>query len=370
MINIRYHIVSITAVFLALGIGVALGSTFLDGATVDVLNRNITDAETRIREGKDRIAELEREADDAQARDDALILLGTDRLLAEQLADQPVLVVAEPDVDDGDLDALRSVLERSGADLRGTLEVSDRLAFDGDEVDAELAADLGLEDPTPAELRDAVDAALVDALAAAGAPAPEPSEDDEATTTTTTTATTSTTAAAPGDGATTTTAPPATTTTTEASEPAGLDGDQPEIITTLLDRGYLELQPGPGRDDGDAVLAETGYRYVYLGSGNPDDGATDLLYALLPAGGDGAALPVVVAAGSPLPTADGEDANPSIVARVREDDERSGRYTTVDDIETFSGLAATVFSVADLGAVPVGHYGQADGASAVLPPNR
>ena len=30
MINLRYHIVSITAVFLALGIGTALGGTFLD----------------------------------------------------------------------------------------------------------------------------------------------------------------------------------------------------------------------------------------------------------------------------------------------------------------------------------------------------
>ena len=44
-------------------------------------------------------------------------------------------------------------------------------------------------------------------------------------------------------------------------------------------------------------------------------------------------------------------------------------YTTVDDIDTFAGLAATVFSVADLGLVEPGHYGQADGASAVLPPS-
>ena len=35
MINLRYHIVSITAVFLALGIGLTLGSTFLDRVTVD-----------------------------------------------------------------------------------------------------------------------------------------------------------------------------------------------------------------------------------------------------------------------------------------------------------------------------------------------
>ena len=50
MINIRYHIVSITAVFLALGIGVALGSTFLDRVTVNVLDDQISSAENRIRE--------------------------------------------------------------------------------------------------------------------------------------------------------------------------------------------------------------------------------------------------------------------------------------------------------------------------------
>ena len=38
MINLRYHIVSLTAVFLAIGIGLTLGSTFLDRATVDNLN--------------------------------------------------------------------------------------------------------------------------------------------------------------------------------------------------------------------------------------------------------------------------------------------------------------------------------------------
>jgi hypothetical protein len=38
MINLRYHIVSLTAVFLAIGIGLAFGSSFLDQATVDGIN--------------------------------------------------------------------------------------------------------------------------------------------------------------------------------------------------------------------------------------------------------------------------------------------------------------------------------------------
>lgn len=370
MINIRYHIVSITAVFLALGIGIALGSTFLDGATVDVLNRNITDAETRIREGKDRIAELEAQVDDARARDEAMILLGTDRLLGEQLAEQPVLVVASPDAADGDLDALRSVLERSGADLRGTLELSDRLAFEGDEVDAELASALGLDDPTPQELRSAVDAALVEALREAGRPGDDDvpaGEEPGATPADPTTTTTS----APADPAATTTTEAGTTTTTEAAEDGLDEGEQPAIVTALLEGGYLELQPGPGGAGDAPILAEPGYRYVYVGGPSPDPGDTDLLLALLPGSSAGDALPAVVASGTaPTPSGEGEEPEPTIVARVRADDDLASRYTTIDDLETFSGLAATVFSLADLGAVPVGHYGQADGASAVLPPDR
>ena len=46
VINLRYHIVSITAVFLALGIGLAFGAAFIDRATVDQLERNLNRIES------------------------------------------------------------------------------------------------------------------------------------------------------------------------------------------------------------------------------------------------------------------------------------------------------------------------------------
>ncbi len=48
MINFRYHVVSLTAVFLALVIGVAMGSTVISKATVDGLRSNVKRVETRI----------------------------------------------------------------------------------------------------------------------------------------------------------------------------------------------------------------------------------------------------------------------------------------------------------------------------------
>ena len=60
MINLRYHIVSLIAVFLALGIGVAMGSTFLDRATVDNLNGQL---EASSSASASRDTEIERAAD-------------------------------------------------------------------------------------------------------------------------------------------------------------------------------------------------------------------------------------------------------------------------------------------------------------------
>ena len=96
MINIRYHIVSITAVFLALGIGVALGSTFLDRATVDLLENRIGSAEDRIDDTNAENERLTSELADADERDASLIVLASEDLVSDHLTDVPLLVIAAP----------------------------------------------------------------------------------------------------------------------------------------------------------------------------------------------------------------------------------------------------------------------------------
>lgn len=345
MINIRYHIVSITAVFLALGIGVALGSTFLDKATVDVLDRQIDSAEKRI---KDTRAENERlaKADElSKERDASLIVVGSERLMADMLTEVPVLVVAAPGVDDGSISALNTVIERTGADSRGVLQLTDKLAKATD-ADRDLATDLGVPEATAERLRTEADAQLTEALLAAGLPLDEAglgeSDGEQATTTTTT-----------PDG-------------TQPETPTTPDGTQPEVVTTLLDRGYLSLQPGPGYDDTDPILETVGYRYVFIGGPNLTDEQDEAMLALLPA--EGPALPATVISATQAPPEPNEQAVPTVVARVRDDEALRSRYNTVDNTETFAGLTATTFTLQDLGDVAPGQYGQADGASAVLPP--
>ena len=55
------------------------------------------------------------------------------------------------------------------------------------------------------------------------------------------------------------------------------------------------------------------------------------------------------------------------MASVRDSDELSPLYNTVDDADWFAGLVATVFTLDRIGDLPPGHYGLADGATAVLP---
>ena len=56
------------------------------------------------------------------------------------------------------------------------------------------------------------------------------------------------------------------------------------------------------------------------------------------------------------------------LTRRRDRDDLVARYNTVDDAQSFAGLVATVFTLRDMGDVDPGQYGQADGASSVLPP--
>jgi hypothetical protein len=348
MINIRYHIVSITAVFLALGIGVALGSTFLDRATLNVLEGQIESAENRIKATNEENDRLNQQVSQARERDAALTLVGSEQLLAEELTDLPVLVIAAPGVDDDTKNLLSTILDRSGADLRGTVELSEDLAF-ADGVDDDLATELELGTADAEAMRTAVSASITEAILAAGVPLSDNgtllTEEEAATTTTTT--------VPDGPGA--------------VDEPVlPPDGEEPSVITVLRDRGYLEVTPGPDYAEADPILETTGYRYVYLGGPDLDEAQNQVLMNLLPA--IGPAVPATVISAAQSAPAPDEEQVPTVVARVRASDDLLAKYNTVDDSQAFAGLVATVFTLRDMGEADPGQYGQADGATSVLPP--
>ncbi|MCU1496930.1 MAG: hypothetical protein JWM47_883 [Acidimicrobiales bacterium] len=381
MINFRYHIVSITAVFLALGIGTALGSTFLSGTTVDLLNRNIRSAEARIEETRTENRRLSQIDEEARARDLALLLDGSDRLVGDLLVDRPVLVVLGPGVDDGLANGVRRMIEATGADLRATLVLRDPMLFDG-ALDDELARSMGVEARNTAALERAVHDEVTAALAAAGAPAASGGTDGQgsgATTSTTvpgtattpTTATTATSTTVPAPTTVPSTVPGGTVTTTTApegdDEAKGPDGSQPEIIDLLLDRGYLTVEPADGHAADDPILETAGYSYVIVTGEGASAAQTEVLADLLPTGSLAEALPAIIVGATPPEEVPDGEAPHDLVTRIRDDVEFRSFYGTVDDIEAFSGLVAMVLSLDDLRSVPPGHYGQGPGAKSTLP---
>src|SRR5260370_2223075 len=77
MINLRYHVVSLVAVFLALAVGVLMGATVIDRVTVDQLRNQLDRVESSVKQTRKENGQLaarlrvwDQFAD--QARDQAL----------------------------------------------------------------------------------------------------------------------------------------------------------------------------------------------------------------------------------------------------------------------------------------------------------
>lgn len=76
---------------------------------------------------------------------------------------------------------------------------------------------------------------------------------------------------------------------------------------------------------------------------------------------------MVASASAPIGDAD-DERPPSVIELVRADEGLAAAYSTVDHLDTFAGLVATVLVLEDLpGGLPAA-FGQADGAVAILPP--
>ncbi|QGG95224.1 copper transporter [Actinomarinicola tropica] len=382
MINLRYHIVSITAVFLALGIGVALGSTLIQRGLVDTLNDRLDEQAERLDRTDGENAELRGRLDEIAELDERLTTEGT-ALYAGHLTDVPVLVVATGGVDESLVDLTRRSLRDAGAQVHGILRFTGRWT-DLDEGEVAELAELTEQPVAEADLvrtrvmRDLADEMLV---AAELPPDPEPetptvTDDgvdatpqdgtDQATEDGTDQATEDGTDQAVEDAPVQDPAPETTTTTTPP-EPNGL------LLAALLERGYLEFLP----DEAGTPLPEAAARFVVVQTPESDVPIEAALLPLLEELAAADPAPVVVIEPLPEPVEDPEaelddDAAPAagpLVDLVRNDPQMRLSLTTVDMARHFIGQAATVLGLADLAAPDpgVGHYGVAEGAGALLP---
>ena len=147
MISWRYHLVSIVAVFLALGLGVLAGTTVLDQHLVNNLRDRTDQAETALHQQQAADAQLQSRLSTMNAfADQALPYLVRSRLAGAQ-----VVVVTEDGVDSRALSEARKALDLSGAEVLTTLTIRPTMAADSPSSQHDLATLLGLAQTTPAD---------------------------------------------------------------------------------------------------------------------------------------------------------------------------------------------------------------------------
>ncbi|MEX0992020.1 MAG: copper transporter [Actinomycetota bacterium] len=141
MISFRYHLVSIVAVFLALGLGVLAGTTVIDQQLVDGLRAQIEDANAEV-------GALREQADGTGAvleRQTRLVDELVPQLEAGQLTGQEVIIVASEGTDPAVLTEARASLSDAGAEVVAGFVVTPRMVTSAGRRD--LAELLGIQDP-------------------------------------------------------------------------------------------------------------------------------------------------------------------------------------------------------------------------------
>ncbi|WP_433798404.1 copper transporter [Actinomycetospora sp. CA-084318] len=123
MISFRYHIVSLCAVVLALALGVVLGASSLSQTMLGALSSDRADLSGQV-------GTLTAERDTARAQQAAAdrVLAGTaPALVGGTLRDRTVVLLAAPDADPADLDALTGLVGQAGGRVTGTLSLTDAM---------------------------------------------------------------------------------------------------------------------------------------------------------------------------------------------------------------------------------------------------
>ena len=119
MIDFRYHLVSIVAVFLALAIGIVLGSTELQGNTIDVLR-------TSSNLLKNELDQSNAERNTAQAQlnyNVAFLGKAEPRLLANELTGDRIVLVTEPGASSAVISGVKQAATLAGATVTGEVAI-------------------------------------------------------------------------------------------------------------------------------------------------------------------------------------------------------------------------------------------------------
>lgn len=161
MISFRFHLVSLVAVFLALGLGVLTGTT--------VLNRGIV---TQLEQRTDQLAEtsgrLREEVRDLQTESDRWSRFGEqvmEYVVDGRLAGTEAVLITQEGTDTAGIDRVRRGLDAAGAELQAVLSIDDRMALQNESDLQELSQILETDEADPEVLSEATAEVLAERLA-------------------------------------------------------------------------------------------------------------------------------------------------------------------------------------------------------------
>jgi hypothetical protein len=123
VINFRYHVVSIVAVFLALAIGLVLGATELQGASFDLLTRTSNSLSKQLGAARTQNQSLQQQVTADQAFGQAV----ESRLLDGLLTGQRVVIVAAPGAPGSVINGVTAAAQQAGASITGQVNLQPKL---------------------------------------------------------------------------------------------------------------------------------------------------------------------------------------------------------------------------------------------------
>lgn len=312
MISLRTHAISLAAVFLALAIGVALGSGLLSNTVLSGLRDDKKELQIQIDGLTDQKNALNEKLSAAGEFDGQM----SSRILRDSMSGKSVVMFRTPEAEDDDVESVSRMVEQAGGTVTGTVALTDEF------VNANSAE----------KLLSVVNSPIVPA----GAQLSTKSVDQ---------------GSQAGDllGI-------ALLINKDPKVPAVDDQQRDTVLTALKDTGFITY----GADR----IGAANTALIVTGGGLGDDagnrGATVARFAagMAPHG-----------AGTVVAGRDGAASGTAAVAVTRSDAALSSSVSTVDDVDAASGRITTVLALGDLinGARP-GQYGVGQGATAVTVP--
>lgn len=161
MISLRYHVITIVAVFLALAIGLLAGSAYVEPELVDQLRNQTQGLQEQLRDRTTQLSEVRVDLDALDAFADAAMPYLTQNVLIGQ----SVVVVAQEGVEDDVIGETQRALQVAGATVVAVISARNQLATQDAGARDRLIQAVGATGPTGEELLPQVASALAGRLA-------------------------------------------------------------------------------------------------------------------------------------------------------------------------------------------------------------